>query len=142
MSNPATGEDLTKRSLRPLTDAEKSVGAVLLEDVWNMLLTQKPFVDEKAAPPGPFRAVVVQVICAAVLRVLSNPDGKYQESIDDYQYTLDKARSTGALYLTDAELTLIGDSSGTASGAFTVDPAGWNSGDQPSTFHTIGSGQL
>lgn len=142
MSNPATGEDLTKRSLRPLTDQEKTVGAVLLDDVWNILLTQKPFVDEKAAAAGPFRAVVVQVLCAAVLRVLSNPDGKYQESIDDYQYTLDKARSTGALYLTDAELALIGDSSGEASGAFTINPAGWNSGVQPSTYTTIGTAAL
>lgn len=142
MANPATVEDLTKRSLRPLTDTEQSVGAVLLDDAWNILLTQKPFADEKVGASASFRAVVVQILCAAVLRLLANPDGKYSESIDDYQYTLDKARSTGALYLSDAELALIGDNTGAASGAFTIDPAGSGRGDQPSTFYTIGSAQL
>lgn len=142
MANPASVDDLTKRSLRPLTDAEKTVGAVLLDDVWNILLTQKPFAEAKVDTSASFRAVVVQILCAAVLRLLANPDGKYSETIDDYQYTLDKARSTGALYLSDSELALIGDETGAASGAFTIEPAGMRTGDQPSTFYTIGSAQL
>jgi hypothetical protein len=142
MANPATVDDLTKRSLRPLTDADKTVGAVLLDDVWNMLLMQKPFAEAKVGTSVSFRAVVVQILCAAVLRLLANPDGKYSESIDDYQYTLDKARSTGSLYLSDAELALIGDDSGTSSGAYTIVPGGSPRGEQPSTFHTVGTAAL
>jgi hypothetical protein len=142
MANPATVDDLTKRSLRPLTDADKAVGAVLLDDVWNILLVQKPFAEAKVGTLQSFRAVVVQILCAAVLRLLANPDGKYSETIDDYQYTLDKARSTGALYLSDAELALIGDDSGASSGAYTIVPGGVPRGEQPSTFHTIGTAAL
>lgn len=142
MANPASVDDLTKRSLRPLTDAETTVGAVLLDDAWNILLTQKPFAEAKVGTSPSFRAVVVQILCAAVLRFLANPDGKYSETIDDYQYTLDKARSTGALYLSDAELALIGDDSGSTSGAFTIEPGVLPRGDQPSTFHTIGTAAL
>jgi len=142
MANPATVDDLTKRSLRPLTDTDRTVGAVLLDDAWNILLMQKPFAESKVGEVPSFRAVVVQILCAAVLRLLANPDGKYSETIDDYQYTLDKARSTGALYLSDAELVLLGDGSGATSGAYTIVPGGVRAGEQPSTFHTVGTAAL
>jgi hypothetical protein len=58
-----------------------------------------------------------------VLRVLNNPEGKLQETIDDYTYRLDQSVSTGALYLSDAESSLL-TSSGGSDGAFTIRPAG------------------
>jgi hypothetical protein len=74
-------------------------------------------------PDDSFVSLVVQIECAMVLRVLNNPEGKLQETIDDYTYRLDQSVSTGALYLSDAESSLL-TSSGGSDGAFTIRPAG------------------
>jgi hypothetical protein len=125
--NPATATDLVNRSLRTLTSRETEVGAVLLGDAWSMLVAARPSVESRleVQPPVPaFRALVVQILCAMVLRVLNNPDGKLEEQGDDYRYRLDSAVSTGALYLSDAELGRISDGDGISDGAFTIKPAG------------------
>jgi hypothetical protein len=139
MPNPATVDDLVKRSLRPLSDDEKRVGGQWLEDAWAIMTTQKPFVAEKVATDTPYRGLVVQILCAMVIRVLNNPDGKYQESGDDYSYSRDSAVSTGALYISDSELGLIGDTDGVGSGAFTIKPAGWFVRSQPDPWSPMGS---
>jgi hypothetical protein len=71
-----------------------------------------------------FRSLLIQVQCAMVLRVLNNPDGKYEESGDDYSYKRDSAVSTGALYLSDAEALLLGVGDSDSDGAWTIRPAG------------------
>ena len=38
------------------------------------------------------------------LRVLRNPDGKVEESIDDYRYRRDALLASGVLHVTDDEL--------------------------------------
>ncbi|MEW2011423.1 Gp19/Gp15/Gp42 family protein [Microbacterium sp. NPDC078814] len=119
MASPATITDLTERSFRPLTEAEKQVGSVLLEDAWNLILTHRPHVADRITEPA-FRALVVQVQCAMVLRVVKNPDGYLSEQIDDYQYRRDAAVSAGALYVSDAELALLGNAPGAAEGAWTI----------------------
>lgn len=139
MANPATVDDLVRRSLRPLSDDEKRVGAQWLEDAWSILVTQKPFVADKTDQDAPYRGLVVQILCAMVIRVLNNPDGKYQESGDDYSYSRDAAVSTGALYVSDSELGLIGEPDGAASGAFTIKPAGWRIDTPPDPWVPIGS---
>jgi hypothetical protein len=47
------------------------------------------------------------VLVDAVVRVLRNPDGKLQESIDDYSYRRADSVADGALYLTDEEWRLL-----------------------------------
>lgn len=122
-TNPATGSDLEARSLRTLTNREIEVGTILLEDAWNIVLGARPQVAGRidAEPPQTaFRGLVVQVLCAMVLRVLNNPDGKLEEQGDDYRYRLDQAVSTGALYLSDAELARLSEGDDTSDGAFTI----------------------
>ncbi len=122
MPNPATLQDLKDRSLRPLTPAEETVGDTLLEDAWSLIVSQRPHVESKANADSAFRSLVVQIECAMVLRVLRNPDGKLEEQIDDYRWRRDSATSSGALYLTDAELALLGTSESGSDGAFTIRP--------------------
>lgn len=139
MSNPATVEDLSKRSLRPLTDREKTVGQQWLDDAWSILLSQRPFVADKVTADAQFGALVVQVLCAMVIRVLNNPEGKYQESIDDYQWSRDQAVSTGQLYVSDAELALIGwPTDAGASGAFTIRARSWSAQMPPDPWVPYG----
>jgi hypothetical protein len=77
-----------------------------------------------------------------VLRVLSNPDGKLEEEGDDYRYRLDAARSTGALYVSDAELALLGAGDDQSDGAFTIKPAGFTDQSAEYDWITVGSGYL
>lgn len=126
-TNPATSTDLQNRSLRTLSVQESTVGSTLLEDAWAIVTTRIPGLPVRldAAGSEGLRSVVVQVLCAMVLRVLNNPDGKFKETIDDYSYQLDSAVSTGALYLSDAEADLLADTaSGVSEGAWTIKPAG------------------
>lgn len=123
MPSPAVLQDLTNRSLRPLSDQEQSVGETLLGDAWSVILSQRPHVADRIMTDAEFRSVVVQVQVAMVLRVLRNPDGKLEEQIDDYRYRRDSATSTGALYLTDAELALLGNGDGQSDGAWTINGA-------------------
>lgn len=138
-ANPATTADLSARSFRTLTTQELSVGGTLLGDAWAMVLTARPSVGARidAAPADPvFVPVVKQILCAMVLRVLNNPDGKLEESQDDYRYRLDSAVSTGALYISDAELARLSDGDSVSDGAWTIRsrrstvPGWWVSGDQ------------
>ena len=126
-TNPADHNDLQNRSLRTLSAQEVSVGSTLLEDAWAIVTTRIPGLPARLDANGSegLRSVVVQVLCAMVLRVLNNPDGKFKEQIDDYSYQLDSAVSTGSLYLSDAEAGLLADmSSGVSDGAWTIKPAG------------------
>lgn len=143
MSNPATIEDLSNRSLRPLTPAELSVGAVLLEDAYDIIVNTRPSVETRleASPPvQSFERLVIQVLCAMALRVLNNPDGLLEESEDTYRYRRDAAVSTGALYLSDAELVRLSAGDDSSDSAFTISPfsagrAGYWSG--PDTWTPI-----
>lgn len=124
--NPAQKTDLQARSFRTLSPAELDVGETLLGDAWAIVLAAKPSVADRldASPPDlVFRSLVVQTLCAMVLRVLSNPDGKLEESQDDYRYRLDAAVSSGALYLSDAELARLSEGDGEPDGAWTIGPS-------------------
>lgn len=124
VDNPATPADLIARSLRTLSDQEQTVGATLLGDAWTIITTEVPSVPARITDDT-FKALVVQIECAMVLRVLNNPDGKLSEQIDDYTWRRDAAVSTGLLYLADAERGLLGSGDGDSDGAFTIQPAGW-----------------
>lgn len=80
--------------------------------------------DIAADESGDLEPEVIRVLCTAVLRVMKNPDGKRQESIDDYSWTRDQAVSSGLLYFGDGELSaLLVDDSG-PSGAFSFSMIG------------------
>lgn len=133
-SNPATALDLSNRSLRTLSYEELKVGVNLLSDAFNIIVTTVPSVATRldAVPLDTrFQSLVVQIECAMVLRLLNNPDGKLEESADDYSYRLDQAVSSGALYLSDAESTLLSTRDGYNDRAFTIRP----SGSTPDTNH-------
>lgn len=85
-----------------------------------------------AADPG-LEDVVVLVVSDAVARVLRNPDGIYQERVDDYSFTRDRETSTGTLHITDSEwsLLLAGPGVGSDSEAFTIRPFGEPGYTQP-----------
>lgn len=136
-TNPASGTDLLRRSLRTLSDKEVQVGSTLLGDAWTAILTRVPSVSTRldiVPLDTTFQALVIQIECAMVLRVLNNPDGKLEETGDDYSYRLDAAVSTGALYLTDTEAGLLTASGGSV-GAFTIRPVG---GDPDPVFDPLG----
>lgn len=138
-ANPAIVSDLEARSFRELTDVEKAVGGTLLGDAWAIVASARPSVASRLerVPVDPvFESLVVQVLCAMVLRVLGNPEGKLEESQDDYRYRLDSAVSSGALYVSDAELARLSDGDDVSDGAWTIRgrsaavPGWWVSGDQ------------
>lgn len=126
-TNPATINDLTSRSLRTLTTRELEVGPFLIDDAWAIIINARPSVATRldASPyDAALASLVVQIECAMVLRVLNNPDGKLEEQGDDYRYRLDQAVSTGALYLSDAELARLSAGDDVSDGAFTITPVG------------------
>lgn len=125
-TNPAKASDLVARSFRTLTAGEQAVGGTLLGDAWAIMLSARPSVADRldALPTDAvFEALVKQILCAMVLRVLSNPGGKLEERQDDYQYRLDSAVSSGALYLSDDELARLSEGDDASDGAWTIGPA-------------------
>jgi len=127
-SNPAIYTDLEAR-WRPLSVAEQTVATALLADAWQIMLSRVPFLSSRLdiVPPAAAAELSVDLVtaveCAMVLRVLKNPDGKRQESIDDYSWMRDNAVSAGLLYLTDDELSDLSPA-GASTDAFTITPFG------------------
>lgn len=120
MGNPAMSSDLVARSLRTLSDQEQTVGQTLLDDAWAIVTAEVPNASARLNTDPQYSSLVIRVLCAMVLRVLNNPDGKLSEAVDDYQYRLDASVSTGALYLSDDERDLLGLGDGTSDNAFTI----------------------
>lgn len=94
----ATISNLADRLGRDLTDTETRQATALLDDATAIILDRFP---QYATTPT---AASTAVCSAMVLRVLRNPEGKRSESIDDYSYTIDSARSAGELYMTENEV--------------------------------------
>lgn len=122
MTNPVGVDDLAAR-WRPLSDEETTVAAALLADAWALATTQVPgllaAVNNGTADFG----VITAVLSAMVLRVMRNPDGVRQWSVDDYSEMRDSSVSAGALYLSEDELSLLGSAFGARPRrAFSVGP--------------------
>lgn len=101
--NPAVISDVEAR-FRPLSDQESTNADALLGDAWELLLSRRPNLEAAIDSATVSEANVIRVVVAMVLRVLRNPGGLLEESIDDYTYRRDPALSAGALYVTDDEL--------------------------------------
>ncbi|WP_329177813.1 Gp19/Gp15/Gp42 family protein [Streptomyces sp. NBC_01477] len=99
MADFATVDDVNGRLIgRDLTDGERVKIPALLADASAKMRERVPDIDTRQ--PDTAKGVC----CAMVLRVVLNPEGKRQQSVDDYSYTTDSARSSGELYLTPQEL--------------------------------------
>ena len=125
MTNPATTSDLEAR-WRPLSDQEQTNGETFLDDAWRMLRRRYSDLEADILADEDLEAEVVRILCSAVLRVMKNPDGKRQESIDDYSWTRDQALSAGLLYFTSDELAAISDDVAESGSAFSFSLLGAN----------------
>lgn len=129
MANPAQPSDVEAR-WRPLSAAEWRTAEVLLGDAWQYLLPRVQRLEQRtttippATAPDLDPATVTGVLATMVLRVMRNPDGKRQESIDDYSWTLDNARSGGLLYATEDELATLAPAPPLLGTAFVVSLSG------------------
>lgn len=106
MDNPATTEALTDRGY--VLPEGSSVPQTRLDEAWRALQlepTLPGLVARIEAEEVPVENVV-DVLAAAALRVLRNPDGVEEDSgsIDDYREARKFADSTQDLYFTAAEL--------------------------------------
>lgn len=123
-TNPAEVADIEVR-WRPLTDAEATVATALLGDAWLILTKADPTIESRldASPATLDEGLVTIVLVEMVKRVLRNPDGITQESIQDYSYTRDRNISSGLLTVTDDDLALLAANDTAESEAFTIRPA-------------------
>lgn len=92
---------------RPLSAPESIVAQAYLDDAQGLILVRRPALLADIAAGTVSMASLIAVLTAMVLRVLKNPDGKGEESIDDYRYKRDAAIASGALYVSDDELRLV-----------------------------------
>lgn len=104
MANPATVTDLEAR-WRPLTDLERINAEALLGDAWWLLLGRRAGLEDAITAGTVSEGNVVRVLAAMVLRVLKNPSGYIQESIDDWSGRRADLVSSGVLHVTDDELS-------------------------------------
>ncbi len=103
MADLATSLDVEAR-WRPLSAAEQVVADTLIAEVSAMIRLRVPDIDTRIATDLNLAVVVRGVVAEAVRRVLSNPDGWRELSIDDYRQVRDVSVSSGALYVSDVEL--------------------------------------
>ncbi len=103
MPYPVTLTDLEAR-WRPLTPQQALNASAYLDDAWWMLTGRRPTLEADMAAGTVATGNVVRVVTAMVLRILRNPDGKLEESIDDYRYRRDALVSSGRLHVTAEEL--------------------------------------
>lgn len=108
--------DVAARIGRPLSSDEETQVPTLLEDAELLIKARHSDVGELD------QAMLVLVECRAVLRVLKNPDGRRQTSIDDHSWTTDTALSSGELYISEDEWDMIAPADTTKSDAFTIRP--------------------
>jgi hypothetical protein len=119
---------------RPLSEREQGNAYAYLDDLWADAQRRVPDLTTRLDDDadGLLAQTVRKVFSFAVIRTMRNPDGKRQESIDDYSFTRDNGTSTGRLELTVDEIAeLSGLSSVGASDSFSAraygepDCAGW-----------------
>lgn len=92
---------------RPLSSAEQGVAQAWLDRASALVRASVQNVDTRVAMDDNYRQLAAGVVVDMALRVLKNPEGKRQESIDDYSWTRDNSVAAGNLYLADDELSLL-----------------------------------
>lgn len=103
MPNPAVYQDIEDR-WRPLTAAEIVIAPTLLDDAWWMVVGRRPNIEANMADGTVLEANVIRILASMVRRVLLNPEGLLEESIDDYRMRRDSLVSSGVLRIEPDEL--------------------------------------
>lgn len=100
--NPAGLVALTARGFT----GDGSEGQTRLDEAWRQLRLEVPSLVTRLASGELETAAVVDVVAAAALRVLRNPEGNAEGSgaLDDYRESWKRADPTQDLYFTAAEL--------------------------------------
>lgn len=106
MPNPTTIADIEAR-WRPLSDAEKVNANAFLLDAWAEILSRRPNLEADVTASKVSTENVIRVVCAMVLRVLRNPEGWDQESVDDWSGRRNSLVADGILRIAPDELASI-----------------------------------
>jgi hypothetical protein len=111
---------------RPLTAAEASIAATLVEDAQDELEDQLLDMGFTAAPApqdARWERRYVRTVANMVRRLLINPEGYLEEQGEDgYRYRRDKVLSAGVIYVTDDELNGFRPKNRKRRGSFTITP--------------------
>jgi Phage protein Gp19/Gp15/Gp42 len=102
----ASPEDL-ESAWRPLSDAETSQADYWLGRASRVIRKEIPTVDARIASGDLDSALVADVAISMVIRYMRNPDGKRQETIEDYSFTRDATGSSGEVKMTPEEVKLL-----------------------------------
>lgn len=98
---------------RPLTTEEAALVPGLSNKAWRRVLAHFPSMDASITFAAPATAPLVSpdlvkdVMASMIGRVLKNPDSVRSDSIDDHTTTLDMSISSGEMYLSAEEITLL-----------------------------------
>lgn len=106
MPNPATIADVENR-WRPLEGFEEINATAFLGDAWAELLRHRPALEGDMIAGTVKTHDVIRVLCAMTLRVLRNPDGYDQESLDDWSGRRNALVADGLLRVTPEELAAV-----------------------------------
>jgi hypothetical protein len=94
MLTPATTSDIQARFFRELTPRELVITPQLLDDAWDLIQSRRPSINDDLTAGTVSWGAARRVLVAMVSRVLSNPEGKSEEAIDDYRYRRDSVVSS------------------------------------------------
>lgn len=98
---------------RPLATEEAALVPGLSNKAWRRVLAHFPSMDASITFVAPATAPLVSpdlvkdVMASMIVRVLKNPDSVRSDSIDDHTTTLDTSISSGEMYLSAEEITLL-----------------------------------
>ena len=127
LGRPITDPDEQAQIVNWIAKTERIVSARLgdLDNLDRQILAARCFMT---------RQILADVISEVVARRARNPDGKRNERIDDYSYTLDAAASAVELTLTADEWARLSQD-GSTSGAYmpVLTPAPWLGGREANT---------
>jgi hypothetical protein len=103
MENPAKPADLVSRGYASVNE---TVEQTRLDEAWRALIAEIPSIPARMQASSLDTGLVIDVVAAAALRVLRNPEGRVKGagSIDDYREEWDLADSSNDTYFTSAEL--------------------------------------
>lgn len=125
MQNPASTEDLTNRGYT-LTEGSP-VAQTRLDEAWRALQAELPHLVTWIGRGYIGSATVADVVAAATLRVLRNPEGRVSEStkIDDFSESWKLSDATEDLYFTRAELRRLSPAQSATAGSISFGPAAY-----------------
>jgi len=108
MTSPlAVAEDVEIEIMRPLSPVEVMAVGQWITQLSALIRYRRPGIDALISDQKLPQEVVVGAIAASIARKLSNPEGKMQESVDDYAYRRADAVADGTLYISDADWAML-----------------------------------